>query len=247
MFGYWLTSRARRPSAFPAATVSILFHGALITGWVVATLPGSDARLPADSFSNKPPHYLPPPDKAPPGRGTPNVPEHVSYFEMTPPRPLGMGDDARKPQPVIKPQQIVLSDSLPVLAHASRPEALLDSVFTELEVDTPVRLTSSAAPDYPPALLKQNVEGKVVARWVIDTTGRADTASFELIQATRPEFAAAVKAVLPRMKFVPARIGNTPVRQMVEQSIAFKIQAPPPAPVKPGDLPVKPVPAGMSI
>lgn len=243
MFGYWLNSRARQPSALPGATVSILLHGVLITGWIIVTMP--ERGIPDDSLSNasfsQRAKYLPPPDKLPPGRGGIDQPEHVAYFAIAAPRATTVGDEAQKP--LDKPKQIVLADSQPVLVQASQPEPKQDSVFTELEVDTPVRVTNSAAPDYPAGLLKENIEGKVVARWVIDTTGRADTSSFELIQATRPEFAAAVKAVLPKMKFQPARIGNTAVRQMVEQSIAFKIQAPAPVPVKPGPVPTKPVPS----
>lgn len=233
MFGYWLNSRARQTSALlGAASLSVLFHGSFISAWVFVTMPRGGAGFGADSLSNKPPVYIPPPDRSAAGRGTTPVAEHVSYLAIARPGAQTFGDNLSKPKPAEKPKEIVIPDSQPLLAQSAEPPPSQDSVFTEVEVDTPVRLTSSAAPDYPADLLKENIEGRVVARWVIDTLGRADTASFELVQATRPEFAAALKAVLPRMKFQPARIGHTPVRQLVEQSIAFKIQTPTAIPAK---------------
>jgi len=99
-----------------------------------------------------------------------------------------------------------------------------DSVFSVLEVDTAVvRSASSAAPAYPLKLLTAHIMGSVSARYVVDTTGFADTASFEVMKSTNPEFTTAVREALPYMRFTPAKIGSVKVRQLVEQQFSFKI------------------------
>jgi hypothetical protein len=115
------------------------------------------------------------------------------------------------------PKDSVQSDSLP-------DTGAKDSVYSVLEVDTAVvRSASSAAPAYPPALLAAHIQGYVNARYVVDTTGLADTTTFEVMTATNPEFVTAVRDVLPFMHFQPAKIGPQKVRQLVQQQFSFKI------------------------
>ncbi len=105
--------------------------------------------------------------------------------------------------------------------------AIYDSVATELDVDSAVtRFPESAAPVYPATLLAQNIEGHVYVRYVVDTTGFADTASFQVVTATHPEFGRAVREALPGMRFTPAIQRSKKVRQLVEQPFAFRIQRP---------------------
>jgi hypothetical protein len=99
-----------------------------------------------------------------------------------------------------------------------------DTVFSVLEVEEQARRYEwSAAPVYPAELLRQRVEGKVAARYVVDTTGWADMRTFVALQSTHPEFAASVREALPMMRFAPARLGSKKVRQLVEQEFAFKV------------------------
>jgi len=72
-------------------------------------------------------------------------------------------------------------------------------------------------------LLTAHIMGSVSARYVVDTTGFADTASFEVMKSTNPEFTTAVREALPYMRFTPAKIGSVKVRQLVEQQFSFKI------------------------
>jgi outer membrane biosynthesis protein TonB len=99
-----------------------------------------------------------------------------------------------------------------------------DTVFSVLEVEEQARRYEwSAAPAYPPELLRDRVEGRVEARYVVDTTGLADMTTFIAVNSTHPQFAASVRAALPQMRFAPARIGNRKVRQLVEQEFSFTI------------------------
>lgn len=103
----------------------------------------------------------------------------------------------------------------------------MDSVFTVVDVDSAVtRDPTSVAPVFPPQLLKAGIEGSVEVRYVVDSTGVADTTSIEIVRATRSEFVVAVLDALPLMKFIPARMGPKRVRQLVEQEFAFRIVRP---------------------
>jgi len=106
-------------------------------------------------------------------------------------------------------------------------ELLGESVLTELEVDSAVRRDPfSAAPQYPPDLLALNIEGSAFVLYVVDSTGAVDMKSYRVVRATHPGFAAAVQSALPRMRFSPAVLHGQPVRQLVQQNFAFKIQRP---------------------
>jgi TonB family protein len=115
-------------------------------------------------------------------------------------------------------------------------------VYVASELDQPVSFDpTSAAPAYPPELQQAGIEGAATMRFIVDTTGSADSTTIQEVAATHPGFAASVRAALPRMHFRPAELGSRRVRQLVEQQFKFKIQAaalapddstlPPPAPV----------------
>jgi TonB family protein len=107
------------------------------------------------------------------------------------------------------------------------PSLLGDSVLTEIQVDSTVkRFEWSSAPDYPIAMLQQNIEGSAFVIYVVDTTGVADTASFKVVDATHAAFGEAVREAMPKMRFRPAILGGVKVRQLVQQRFAFKIQRP---------------------
>jgi TonB family protein len=106
-------------------------------------------------------------------------------------------------------------------------ETTTDSVFTILEVDSAVvRSASSASPAYPLDLLEKHIEGFVLARYVVDTTGFADVTSLQVLKATHPGFEQAVRDALPYMRFSAAKLGTQKVRQLVEQTFTFRIAGP---------------------
>lgn len=122
---------------------------------------------------------------------------------------------------------------VPVAAPSKSNEA-----FTVVEVDSAaVRDPESASPDYPKALIEKGIEGYAAMRFVVDSTGRIDMTTVQVIDATHNEFAKAVKDVMPRMHFRPARIGVTAVRQLAEQVFKFEIKV---AAVKTGSQGKKP-------
>ena len=121
------------------------------------------------------------------------------------------------------------TEAVPVVSSAPSDsgDASSSPVYLEAELDQPVeRDPSSAGPTYPDELRTKNVEGQVVAEWVVDTTGRADSASFRVVESTHPLFTRAVREVLPAMNFRPAELMGRRVRQLVRQQFRFVIERP---------------------
>jgi hypothetical protein len=223
MLQVWKQSYARRTRVAPAGAVSVAAHALLIGAWIVGTQPGPG--LDRDSLANRI-FYIPPPDRPPLVRG---ARETIHYITLAPGAGAGPGKaaiDARLP--ITPPEQSreagdKTADSL-VSAPPGNNDEKTDSVFTILEVDTAVvRSRMSAAPAYPLDLLTKHVEGAVLARYVVDTTGFADVESFVVVDATNPGFVDAVRDALPYMRFTPAKIGVKKVRQLVEQRFGFRI------------------------
>jgi hypothetical protein len=101
-----------------------------------------------------------------------------------------------------------------------------DSIFTSYEVDQIAEaLFVGAGPVYPSELAGKHKEGLVIAQYVVDTSGWADTSSVNVLQSSDPLFTSSVRASLGNMRFKPARIGKTVVRQLVQQSFIFRMPA----------------------
>ena len=66
-------------------------------------------------------------------------------------------------------------------------------------------------------------EGEAAVSFVVDTTGRAEPSSIQILNATNDLFGAAVRTALPNMRFLPAEIGGKKVRQKVLQPFVFTI------------------------
>jgi protein TonB len=99
-----------------------------------------------------------------------------------------------------------------------------NNTYFEFQVEKPVmQAPNSPTPQYPDILRQAGVEGEALVSFVVDTTGRADPTSFKVIRTTHELFATAVKNALPRMRFIPAEVGDKKVRQLVQQPFSFAI------------------------
>ena len=222
MMRLWADSYSKSTPVVTSATLSVVAHAVVIAAWVVATMP--TAGMPSDSFANRV-IYVPPPDRVPGQRGSREAVHYIDLLKEGPgtgdgPRTIG---DTRPTAAIDETVGRAAADTVtspPVAPIAAPP----DSVFSVLEVDTAVvRSANSAAPAYPLKPLEARIMGSVSAQYIVDTTGFADTASFQVMKATNAEFVTAVREALPYMRFTPAKIGSLKVRQLVEQQFSFKI------------------------
>jgi len=117
--------------------------------------------------------------------------------------------------------------------EALAPAATLfipDSVYSVLQVDQIVeRYPGSAAPVYPEELMLRGTQGQVEATYVVDTLGRVDTNTIEVLRSDHPLFTESVRTALADTRFRPAKRAGRAVRQLVQQRFSFRVQ--------PGTLP----------
>jgi protein TonB len=76
-------------------------------------------------------------------------------------------------------------------------------------------------PEYPPMLKAANIEGQVVAQFIVDTTGHVEIGTFKILKSTHALFTSAVKSALPTMTFTPAEVGDKKVRELVQMPFSF--------------------------
>ncbi|MBA3672183.1 MAG: energy transducer TonB [Gemmatimonadaceae bacterium] len=169
--------------------------------------------------------FLPPPDRRPPVDASK---ERLYFVDVgagagQPTTDGLVGEAASQPRP---------STALPGGAQSGRDqqsagaeaEVSYDSVYSVLQVEESVMRTErSAAPAYPEDLRKESREGRVLVRYVVDTTGRVDSSSIQVIGASHEAFARSVREALPQMRFTAASIGGKHVRQLVEQPFDFRM------------------------
>ncbi|RME91660.1 MAG: energy transducer TonB [Verrucomicrobia bacterium] len=93
--------------------------------------------------------------------------------------------------------------------------------FDVVDLEKPPELLSVVPPNYPPALRKAGIEGRVVVVFVLDEEGRVQDPRIE--SSTRPEFEAPALEAIRRWRFRPGMKDGRPVRTYLRQPIRFAI------------------------
>ena len=100
-----------------------------------------------------------------------------------------------------------------------------DQPYFEFQVEKPVvPAGNQPQPNYPDMLRSGNVEGEVLAQFVVDTTGRAEMSTFKVLKSSNDLFTSAVRNVLPRYRFIPAETGGRKGKQLVQLPFTFALQ-----------------------
>jgi TonB family protein len=107
----------------------------------------------------------------------------------------------------------------------ARPQRVTDNQnFFEFQVEKVAELApGNAAPRYPDMLRSANIEGEVLAQFVVDTTGHVDMSSLKVLKTTHDLFTNSVKQSLPTIKFSPALVGGRKVKQVVQMTFPFTL------------------------
>jgi TonB family protein len=79
-------------------------------------------------------------------------------------------------------------------------------------------------PRYPAQLQQAGVEGTVSFKFVVDTLGRIDPTSIEVVESSHGQFTAAARATLDKLRFQPAvTAGGSKVRAAAIMPFVFRI------------------------
>jgi protein TonB len=82
----------------------------------------------------------------------------------------------------------------------------------------------SARPRYPESLRQAAVDGQVLVRFTVDTTGRIDMSSVQFLRSTHELFSRSVRDALVNFRFKPAEVGGRKVSALAEMPFEFAIQ-----------------------
>ena len=93
--------------------------------------------------------------------------------------------------------------------------------YLEAQVDDPPDLISAGPRRYPPVLERAGVGGRVIAQFVVDTTGHPETSGFRILSSTNPAFNEPAKEMIMKSVFRPGRVRGQAVRVQVQQAVSF--------------------------
>jgi periplasmic protein TonB len=237
MFDNLIESRASRQKRTAGAAMSVVVHFALISAAVMGTLHAKQElekpKAEKVEFVEMKKKDEPPPPKEEPKPPPPDV-------VAAPPPPKGF-------QVLTAP--IKIPDVLPEIdlnkkvtneddftgkgvaggfakgVVGGTPQPIqTDQPYFEFQVEKQVQaLPNQTGPRYPDMLRSANVEGEVLAQFVVDTTGRAEMNTFKPLKSSHDLFTNAVKATLPNMRFYPAEVGGRKVKQLVQMPFQFTL------------------------
>jgi protein TonB len=235
MFDNLIESKASKQKRAGGTMISFIVHAVLITAAVLGTLHASQAmeKPKAEKVEfvtvkkDEPPppkeQPKPPPDvvmKAPPPKGFQVLTAPIKIPDVIPQIDLSKkvtdeNDFSGKGVAGGTAKGIVGGTPTPVNDNQT---------YFEFQVEKQVTPDPrNAPPRYPDMLRSANVEGEVLAQFVVDTTGRADMSTFKILKSTHDLFTNAVKAALPNMRFFPAEVGGKHVKQLVQMPFQFNL------------------------
>lgn len=234
MFDTLIESKAKRSKSAGQAVVSVLVHGLLLFGAAKA------AAGVAEEIASKPKDttvvFLKPPPPPPPKVEQPPPPDVI--VSRNPP-PKGFQ--------TIAPPDIIPKEIPPVdlnqkafdpknftgvgaeggiatgVVGGTGPVEVKGEVFLSSELDDPVQSVSNVVPRYPPMMQSAGIEGRVEVQFVVDTLGRPESRSFKVLSSTHKQFEEPAREAVMKSVFKPARFKGSPVRQLVQQALSFKL------------------------
>ncbi len=126
------------------------------------------------------------------------------------------------PPPAEKPppeKNGIRIDTVMIHLDASRDQVLLESA-----VDQRPSILWGPPITYPDMLRHVGVQGRVVVRAIIDTTGRAEPGSVQIVETPHVAFNQSARDYVLHAVFRPARVHGQAVRVLVNMPIDFKIR-----------------------
>jgi protein TonB len=233
MFGTLLESKGTRARRQGGAVVSIMAHTAAIGAAIVGTARATRA---PDAPPEPPPPIVyevlaPVPRPAAPRPASPTGPVRApapSDVDITVHAP----DFSRIPT-TLPPIDAPLGEALPPIG--ARDIGIPGGVggdapppgggaWASGAVERVAKLRTRVEPAYPRALITSGLEGRVILRFIVDTTGRVEPGSVEAVASTHVLFAEAARSALSKARFDPAQVGGHPVRMLMELPFVFELR-----------------------
>jgi periplasmic protein TonB len=231
VFENLIESKPKTKKSFGQTVVSFLVHAAVIFAAVKVTTGAAEGikKIVADTtmvFLKPPPPPPPPPDQPPPDVIVSQNPPPKGFQTVVAPTdipkdipPIDLNEKPFDPKDFTG--KGVEGGIAAGIVGGTGP--VTGEVFLEAQLDDPVQPISIPTPRYPPVLQSAGIAGRVELQYVVDTTGHAEPASFKVLKTTHPAFVEPAKEAIAKGVFKPAKFKGTPVRQLVQQAISFKV------------------------
>jgi TonB family protein len=125
--------------------------------------------------------------------------------------------------------------AVPEVGSIPMPNGMLDTVppgvpdtvtakpYFEFQVERPAAMRGAISLQYPPLLRSAQVEGRVLASFVVDANGRVDLSTFGELRSDHPSFTDAVRQALASAQYQAAEVGGRKVSQVVQQPFIFAL------------------------
>jgi protein TonB len=237
MFSQLIASAPHRCRTRPGAAgtmTSLALHGALVVAAVQATLPNRSEVHPART------------DTMPIMFVAKHKSEQRTTERVAQPRALDLPNPVPFGFKLVDPPVIVPSEIPPVDGNTDfdlrdytgigtpggafdglRGEVApdLSQTFAAMAVDEPPRRIAGPLPRYPEVLRQAGIEGTVVLQFVVDTTGRVEESTIEVLRTTNRAFVAPAVVVVTKSLFRPGRMRGRAVRVLVSLPIGFALDS----------------------
>jgi protein TonB len=223
------------PTRHPGGSIaSVIIHAVVITSAVALTARESTRPMRPDDlvktvvFDIAPRrHVVQPTEARPAGPAVAAAPRALTLETPTiipvgiPPIDLG-----RAPTPVdFGARRLTGATILCDHDCGSPPSLTADGAATWNAADVMMRLEGDPVPPrYPEALRRAGIEGSVVVKFRVDTLGRVDMASVEVLRSTHGAFADAVRESLGRLRFTPSLSGDRKVPALAIMPFHFTLR-----------------------
>jgi protein TonB len=236
MFDNLIESKARKQKRAGGVVASAVIHGILITAAIYGTLHASEAL--EKPKAEKVEFVTVKKDEPPPPKEEPKPPPPDVVMKAPPPKgfqvltaPIKIPDvlpDIDLSKKVTNEEDFTgkgVAGGIAKGVVGGTPQPVNDNqTYFEFQVEKQVSpFPGNPPPRYPDMLRSANVEGEVLAQFVVDTTGRADRREFKVLKSTHDLFTNAVRSALPNMKFYPAEVGGRKVKQLVQMPFQFNL------------------------
>src|ERR1051325_4362548 len=235
MFNNLLESKAKKQRSVGGTIFSVILHTGIIAGAVYAT---AHATIEAEKPKEEKVEFVEmKKDEPPPPKNEPPPPPPDVAVALPPPKGFQVLTAPVEIPDVIP--QVDLSKKVTDEADFSGKgvaggvakgkeggtgPVVQDQPYFEFQVEKPVvPAPGNTGPRYPEMLKSANVEGTVLAQFVVDTTGHVEPGSFKVLKSDHDLFTQSVKAALNNMRFLPAEVGGRKVKQLVQQPFQFQL------------------------
>jgi protein TonB len=236
MFNNLIESKARKQRSTAGTVTSVVLHGILLSAAVYAT---ANAVVEAEKPKEEKVEFVEMKDEPPPPKNEPPPPPPPEAVAAPPPpkgfQVLTAPVDIPDIIPKVDLSKKVIDEAdfsgKGVAGGTSKGDPNVkaapigdNQTYFEFQVEKQAAsIPGSMQLRYPSILQSQNVEGKVTAQFVVDTTGRAEMSTWKVLETSNELFSQAAKDAVRGAKFYPAEVGGRKVRQLVQLPLAFSL------------------------